>query len=359
MINIYAIGTPGSLEPYLDKMSRALDNKNINYNMYLWSRHEYSNGIKEHVIFSKRVHGFLDKLISYILWFFCIIKHATKNTKKNDYVFCSRFDVLFSMFFVSLLKKELKIVYLDRDAAHLSWRLPKIILKIIKHVEIFLSKRCVYHVVPSKFRDYTNCENVFILPNAPSSEIVNKANGSKKFQSVRSQDKLNVYVNGWFVDTRGMQQIYQSAKLLPNVKFIMAGRLESKFSHLMVDLDNVVYLGLLSTVESLEIYKYADVVVSLYDPSIDVNKFAEPNKWYDCLVMNVPFITNFGVITADEFVLDKLCYQINYEESGSLKNLLNGLSLDKEDINRKIERIKKINLLSWDDSFNSLIKLLG
>ena len=62
--------------------------------------------------------------------------------------------------------------------------------------------------------------------------------------------------------------------------------------------------------------------MSLYDPSIEINTKAEPNKWWDCAVTGTPFITNFGIDTLKLFT-DLVEYkEIDYTDDYSLETCL-------------------------------------
>lgn len=331
MIVFYGVSNPSSLEPYLQKIYNYNTDNDIEFTFKLWNRF---NSFDNHKViddnlcnlFCFSINGVFSKVIGYFFWCFIVFFDVLK-AKNVNVVFCSRFEVVFSVFLASLFK-DVKYVYLDRDAAHLSWGLSPVIAKLVFYVESYIAKKSLLHVVPSKYRNYTNSSNITILPNFPSSHLLSKARDCNHFNYLTSLKKSGfklVYVNGWLVKTRGLSFINDFANMISksdNILIVIAAGVESPLANELCKNKYSVYLGRLTPAESLSIYKHIDVVLSFYDTDIGINKVAEPNKWYDCLSMNKPFITNHGIITIENFKHTGLCKIIDYGDSSALYDLI-------------------------------------
>lgn len=361
MIVYYGISKPDSLEPFLQKIYDYNCENNIAFTFKLWNRTSVKsesgyNDSRLKNLFCFSIKGPFSKVIGYLAWCFLIFKDVLQ-TKNVQIIYCSRFEVVFSVFIASLVK-DIKYVYLDRDAAHLSWRVWPIIGKLIFYIESYIAKKAIVHVIPSEYRNYTKSPNVLLLPNFPSSHLLSDAYQCQTFNHLKILKQAGyklVYVNGWLVETRGLvfiNDFVNKIRSTDNVLILIAADIESHLAYELCKNKYSIYLGRLSPAESLSIYQHVDVVLSFYDPDVSINKVAEPNKWYDCISMNKPFITNHGIKTIEGFTSTGLCKLIDYGDSVALYNLI-----ISDSFTPPVNKLKSIgdDNLTWDSFYKNII----
>ena len=124
---------------------------------------------------------------------------------------------------------------------------------------------------------------------------------------------------------------------------------------------NVTHYGELSQHEALALYRQADLACTFYDPAIQINRYAEPNKWWDCVFMGTPPVLNEGIATAKSLIESNACFVVVYDQSGeSLVALLDRLLDDRSPIAEKREALAslKLSAKTHDEYFLNLSSAL-
>lgn len=317
--SIIGIGNNLSSQPYLYKLSNVL-NEFGTVSYYCWDRLNRApdnEGPVTTSLLNMKANSRFKLFFGYILWVLNLIFFFLLKADKSTTYFVSRFDAGFP----ALIGKKLRginYIYLDRDAAHLTYKFGLLSYLVYK-LECSVGKNALRHFVPGESRNFTGHENVRVIENSPNKAFYDEA--QERARLLPKSLKKTIYINGWLVNTRGAETILECCRKLSfdDYKIIVAGRLDSGYMQQLVDIKGVEYLGQLSNVDSLSYYFISDIVFSFYDPSIEVNRRAEPNKWYDCLFTKTRFITNKGITTSSPFVEMGLCYEVNY---GNVEQLL-------------------------------------
>lgn len=325
--SIVAIGRNLQSYPYLAKMYDALSS--LGKTSYLhWDRDIGNNPLYKWALFSGKPRNKIMLLFFYCLWvsklFFFFLSKADRNT----IYFCSRLDAAFPAYFVGFFGVKIKYIYLDRDAYHMAYKLG-VFRPLIKFIETSVASKALRHFIPGESRNFTKLSNVCVIHNTPSFDFLEKAKvlSEEKKRSI----KFTVYINGWLTDTRGSGFILKAVKKLdPEVYNVyVAGPSECEAIDELKELPVVEYLGQISNIEALSYYYLSDVVFSFYDPSIEVNRNAEPNKWYDCAFTGTAFITNNGIATYNLFKKDGYSFLVDYGDAQGLLSLVEVLNLKK------------------------------
>lgn len=68
------------------------------------------------------------------------------------------------------------------------------------------------------------------------------------------------------------------------------GKYEDFFSDLAKNNENVFFYGRLNYSDTLELERKSDIMLAIYDPSIENHRFAAPNKFYESLMLGKPVI---------------------------------------------------------------------
>ncbi|MEJ6475592.1 hypothetical protein [Pseudoalteromonas piscicida] len=354
---VIGIGKDYKVFPYLAKLSSILK-RNGDFSYACWDRRDIDYNVEESEVilkFSPSNKPLL--LLGYITWWFKVFWFALRSASEDNILFASRFDAGSAVALASLFNKSVKFVYLDRDAFHMTYNFGPF-QSLVKRLEYMVAKRSVKHFVPGRSRDFTQLDNVCVIENTPTKLFLDEAKSLNVTH--HNDDKFVVYVNGWLVSTRGADMILKTVKLLDPAKFqvIVAGPSECDAISELISLEIVEYLGQLSNVHALSYYFISDVVLCFYDPSIDVNRKAEPNKWFDCAFTGTPFITNKGIVTFEAFKGKGPVYAIEYGIASELFDLLNELCLNKTDSKYR-PYFEALNVDYWDVKVERIIKKLN
>lgn len=256
----------------------------------------------------------------YLIWMLKVF-YTALFFKKNDIVWALGFETAFPAILASKLK-GFKVVYDDADRFSSLFNFPNFVKKILISLEKYSSKNCFKHIIPGEERYEFSSDNFFILKNTPTSEDIEKAENHILDHTLLSQLESFasvIYVNGWLGDGRGLKIINHIASNIPQIGFLLAGRIDSKFASEMLEYQNVIYLGELPQYKALAYYKVSDFVFTYYDPIVPINKMAEANKWGDALQFSVPVIVNSEVITADYLRKSNSCISVAYNDIDGLE----------------------------------------
>ncbi len=165
---------------------------------------------------------------------------------------------------------------------------------------------------------------------------------------------------GWIGDVRGAALIDGIAELTANndkIRFLAAGRLTGDAAHRLAQRKNVKYFGEISNEAALSLYRAADLVLTFYDPAIPINRYAEPNKWGDCVQQGVPFLVNSKIITAREYVEGGAAFTCPYDDPKAAQDLIQGLVEDPKALDdaRAAIHSMKSHQVSFDETYKSQV----
>lgn len=254
----------------------------------------------------------------YLVWMIKVFFRLLVMRKSN--VWALGLETAFPAVLASCIRGH-RVVFDDADRLVLLFKLPSAVFRVVRSLEIFTSKRSIVHIIPSAERyDYFS-PKFLELTNLPSRGSVLKALEAKIDDDVMRfvNGKTVVYANGWLSETRGAEFIVDLCRrileknLQSNVCVIVAGRIDSCEIKECLRLPFVMDLGLLEYEEALALYKVSDYVLTLYDPSVAINKYAISNKWGDCLFFKVRPVINRGVETAR--ALESVSVKVEYDSA--------------------------------------------
>ena len=245
--------------------------------------------------------------------------------REDELLYCLGWESAFPALLASLMVGG-RILFDDADRFSLVVNFPSAIRRLVQALEEWTSRRVLVHVIPGWSRYDWTAESMFMLRNTPRAEDIDEA---LSLEVARPEADLVVYANGWLGDTRGAGVILEVLRRLEqsslNVAFLVAGRVDSPAGHELVRHSLVDYRGEISQLEALSLYSVSDVVLTLYDPSIPINRYAESNKWGDCVACGVPFVVNSEVRTAKEYVDRGAAWAVPYADAAGLAALLETL----------------------------------
>lgn len=254
-----------------------------------------------------------------------------------------------------------KFIFDNNDNLSLSHKWPAPIGQLIALLERFIASRAFLHVVPSRRRWQYNDLNLRILPNVPSLDLLNRAKAIAKAKGYSRDGRFTVYVNGLMTKTRGWEMIVKTMldESVSDIQFIIAGVLTDYQLQEIEAAPNIQYLGAVSSESALSIYYKSHIALTFYDPSIAINRIAEPTKWGDCVATATPFIGNYGIETISTFVDSGVCICINYDSHIELVEVLLRISRDKNWKNAVENSFNSIRFNYWEEAAKIVFKPLG
>lgn len=364
MEKLYCLGNGPcmSFTPYMSKMANTLHSLKIPITFVTWNRVVAEDSLisdPENVSVIKLMNtkNTSNKLLLFFQYLFWMAKVFFFFLFKKDLkIICSRFENVFPIWCLSKFKK-INYIYCDRDNLHSTYAWPVGVKSALKKLETQIARDAKFHLIPGISRDFTGFDNVKVIPNLPDEKTLSEAYSyyqNNNYKDLKSKYSKVVYINGWLKPTRGLSHIKKALlnDRCNDILFIIAGGADDEFLSVINERSNCLYLGHVSNAVALSYYYVSDVVIALYDPSIDINKVAEPNKWWDCALTKVPFITNYGITTLSDFKGYGNFVCIDYDDEQSLFRFLEN---DFEMLNSIKKHPTSIDVQTWDKQFEILI----
>jgi glycosyltransferase involved in cell wall biosynthesis len=259
----------------------------------------------------------------------------------------------------------MRFVFFDLDTASLAVGKSGTVRKLVETLERFAARRALLHVLPgvSRLSAYPiSEERVVFLPNTPLRKTVADARTLAAREGDADEDRLVVYVNGWLPAERGIDFVLRTAEILAGddrIRFVFAGHVAAPMVDRIRALQNCRWLGKLDITSSLAQYYTSNVCLTFYDPSVPINRVAEPNKWWDCVATGTPFVTNRGIRTARYFSDRGACWLIEYGSADDLAGLLQEFASKPEEVAAKRRAVSAVGARVWDDGFTGVLARIG
>lgn len=350
-------GNPYLKNPYLSKLSQVLDKAKIPYEFWIWSRDPNLPElpkVKVMLSFGSWGGGAVNAL-GYFLWVATLTLRIFVRPRAGVY-FCSRLDAALPCAIVAAVRR-CQYVFLDRDKLSKSYAWPAPVKRAIEHIERFVGRRAMLHVLPGASRaDGGDAGNVRVVRNTPHSDVIERARAMAETATPKSS-RLRVLVSGLISPERGAQMMNAVHDKLSGygIEFIAAGRLLGPDAQRLAEKLGPGYRGIVSNEEALAMLLASDVVLAFYDPALEINRLAEPNKWFDCAALEVPFITNQGLETSSPFESQQACFICEYGNVSQLKSMLLGLADNPDLLEVRREGLRKLQYEAWDTGMSRVI----
>jgi hypothetical protein len=294
--------------------------------------------------------------MEYVAWITRVLIAALRHRRPSLFI-CSRFDTAFPLAVASLVACR-PFVFLNRDNIAKSYRWPRLAQRLLAHVERWVAGRAVVHLVPGYSRWPTRDDNLRVVPNTPTRAMMTAAAARARTIPRSREDALVVYLNGWLTRTRGTKTILEALRAVAEqarVEVLVAGTPECAEAFELLRLPQVRHLGHVPAIEALSLYHVCDLALTYYDPSIEINRLAEPNKWGDCVATRTPFIANVEIETARPFVDGGACFVLPYHDHVSLAALLTELSQDRTRLVAVKAALGAFETPPWDEAMADVL----
>lgn len=294
---------------------------------------KYGNGIKS-------LNAFLKFQINIFRWLFA-------NKKEYDIIHACDFDTAFTSSIANLFLKK-KFVFDIFD--YIGGDRKTILQKILCRLQTWIINRSDVTILCTEERKKqigkAKPKQTVIIHNAPP---------RIKMISDSLLAPINAKIKVCYV---GILQDYRLLMEIP--KFFINhseyelhiggfGKYEEFYKELSLKHDNIIYYGSLPYEETLKLENECDIMLAIYDPTIENHVFAAPNKFYEGLMIGKPLIMVNG--TGMSYIVKK--YNIGETIDYSYQGFEDGIFRITERRNEWPEITKKMkeiyNMFSWDE----------
>lgn len=274
----------------------------------------------------------------YLFWLMIVFLRSFF-IRKDTLVWAVGFESAFPVLLASKLR-GFKVVFDDADRFSMVFSFPASVKRWLRTMEKFCSRNVDLHVIPNKQRYDFDSESFIEIKNMPADTDVEKA---RQIEPIRlaGSDKIIVYVNGLLEGMRGVDTLISVVGMLDQwndrrVSFLVAGAVRGELAKQFIQLERVRYLGKLETAQALACYEVSDFVATYYSPKLEINRYAESNKWGDALKMGCAVIVNSEVKTS-MFLKEIGCvYDFPYADAKGLASFL--VNVRTSEVHEKAQR---------------------
>jgi glycosyltransferase involved in cell wall biosynthesis len=184
-------------------------------------------------------------------------------------------------------------IVLPKPVRSFALRIDKLFMKLSNAVIIVDESRIQeLNGIPNK--------NVIVIYNAPE---------DTKFKSITHRKPFLIFYAGYLARNRSIEKVLAAVKDLEDVDITIAG-----FGELVPEIksftsnfpDKITFVGKIPYSEVLERTSSADLLFSLYDPRIPLNRYASSNKLFEAMMCNKPIIVSKGT-SMDKIVEQEIC----------------------------------------------------
>ena len=194
-----------------------------------------------------------------------------------------------------------------------------------------------------------------VVHNTPMNNMVIERN-----EESNTSDKVTVCYVGILQDFRLLLEIADYFTKHRNIEWHVGGfgKYEDYFIGLSRKYSNIVFHGRIPYKETLELEQSCDIMLAIYDPSIDNHVYAAPNKFYESLMLGKPVIMVKGTGMSDVVVEKDIGVLIEYTEEGFSEGI-DTLISRKQDWSNISERMRQLyrDEYNWDIMDQRLVSL--
>jgi len=337
----------------LAKMARYLEDRGIALQFLGWERDKGElarlawNGdlVQERSILRGGGYATRAARVMYPVWM-AVVFFRCLALPRGTVVWCLGWETAFPARIAGAVR-GLSIVFDDADRFSMLIRLPGPMQRVLVRLEQWTSRRCSLHLVPGWSRYEWRHARMNLLRNSPLRADYEHALSVAQH---RPDTGIALYVNGWIAWDTGSRIVLKALDILKergiHCRLIVAGRVASNDGEALISRSEADFKGELPQRKALELYRACDLALTLYDPSVPINRHAESNKWGDCVFLETPFVVNSEVETAAKFVSAGAALSFPYNEPAALADIVESVARDP----LILDRMRK-NLHHFQDEY--------
>jgi len=189
--------------------------------------------------------------------------------------------------------------------------------RIVRCVEIWLINRADVTIICTEQRRKqirgTHPKQLLVIHNSPDESLI-----SDNVSLIVNKEKLSVVYVGVLLKNRLLKEIVNYFTKHPEMDFYIGGFgiMEDYVRKAANRYDNIHFVGRIPYEETLALEQQCDVMIAVYDPSIENHQMAAPNKFYESLMLGKPIIMAKGTGMSDVVEENNIGVLIDYSEDG-------------------------------------------
>lgn len=199
----------------------------------------------------------------------------------------------------------------------------------------------------------SNPKKLTVIHNTPAD-----VQGGSNSMTVEDTDKIKIVYVGILQDYRLLKEVTEAIAQLENLEFHIGGfgKYESYFNDMNQKYDNINFYGRLTYEQTLSLESVCDVMLAIYDPTIENHRFAAPNKFYESLMLGKPVVMVKGTGMAQVVEDNDIGVVIDYTKEGFIKGI-NELIAKRDEWKSMSDRMQSIylNNYSWNEMKSRLL----
>jgi glycosyltransferase involved in cell wall biosynthesis len=154
---------------------------------------------------------------------------------------------------------------------------------------------------------------------------------------------LTVLASGHLGSRRGVHLLLSAAKMVPEVRVIMAGRFtEPWLEQTARGMERVDYRGWIPWEQAVAMNLESDVAFSFYDPAIEGNLLANSQKWFDAMMTGTPVLSNREIFNAQWIEDEGFGYLCPFGDPAALAETLRSIIRNPEELRRKSLQARRL-----------------
>lgn len=290
---------------------------------------------------------------SYLLFQWDVFKWLIVNRKSYDVIHACDFDTAWVSTFTNIfLRKKYIFDIFDYIGGERATIVQKLLCKVQNTIinrsdaTIICTEKRMRQIAPSKPR------KLVVIHNTPP-----QMGGDEEYNPTHTHIKI-CYV-GILQDYRLLEEIPDFFKKHLEYELHIGGfgKFDALYQKLSKEYANIKYYGRLQYKDTLKLERECDIMLAIYDPSIENHVFAAPNKFYEGLMLGKPLImvhgTGMSEIVDEHNIGETIEYSVEGFEQGILK--LAGRKEEWPNIHKKMNIL--YNQYSWEAMKSRLVNL--
>lgn len=292
----------------------------------------------------------MKNIVPYLKFQFAMRRWLQRN--HYDVIHACDFDTAF--FSQGVVKKKSKYIF---DIFDFIYGEPKSFFqRCVKNAQLKIINKADATILCTEEREQqikgSYPQKLVFIHNTPMAEMIKAGDFI-----VNENNKIKVVYVGILQDFRLLKEIANCIAQNDRFEFHIGGfgKYESFFVDMSKKHNNIIFHGKLSYDQTLSLERQCDIMLAVYDPSIENHRFAAPNKFYESLMLGKPVIMVRGTGMSDVVEEQDLGVLIDYSE----KSFSEGLTklLDRKNewqiMGEKAKLIYK-EKYNWDEMRNRL-----
>ncbi len=291
------------------------------------------------------------KKVNFLLWHLFVVQYILFHRFKV--VHACDFDTYFPAFFPAKLTGK-KIIYDIFDNYVDMLFIHPAIKKIVGKLDVFLTKRANMVLLPDENRLQVVGKlnkNIRIIYNSPP-DILQTL--QKTYPQEPDKNKITICYLGLLDNRqRDLMPFIDIISKSDRLEFYLAGRGkdEKTIENAAKQYDNIRFFGNVSYSEALKLEYMSDAILAVYDPAIQNNILASPNKLFEAMMLGKPTIINEEVQAASLIQKFDIGYTYAFGNYKSLSRLFAMIENNPEALKIKGENSRKL----YDEKYSFAI----